>query len=244
MAKFKFKTRELFTRYPVLDKLRTDFFSWWCHHGTGFFDRSYRRIRVVSPEAAPYVNDGKPAIYAIYHGSAIGLLGLVPRRNITCLISNSRDGTMIARGVEGLGFSTARGSAGKGGVKGTLQLIDAAERDKSIAFMVDGPRGPRTEVKVGLVKLAQMTGLPILPMALSSRSAWWTKSWDRFNATSWASPKVYVFGEPLAVPQHASADEIEATRLQVEDRLRELQSSAEALWPMTDGVRSSGLFSV
>lgn len=244
MAKFKFKTRELFTRYPALDRLRTNFFVWWCNHGTTFFDRQYRRMRVIAPSAREYVVDGKPCLYAVYHGSMIGLLGLHPRRRLTILISNSRDGEIIARACHGLGFSTARGSAGRGGVKGTLELIDAARQGQSLAFMVDGPRGPRHEVKVGVVRIAQMTGLPIVPIVVSSRTAWWTRSWDRFNASSWGAPMMTIFGEPIDVPQGAGEIEIEKLRLQLEERMRELHADGENVWPLSDGKRAAGLLSV
>lgn len=241
MAKL-FKTRELFTRYPILDKLRTSFFVWWCNHGTTFFDRSYARIRVVAPEAERYVVDREePVIYALYHGCMISLLGIHPRQRLTILISNSRDGEIIARACHGLGFSTARGSAGKGGVKGTLELIDAARQGQSIAFMVDGPRGPRQEVKIGVVRIAQMTRLPIIPIGLSARSAWWPGSWDRFTATSWAAPMVTIFGEPLHISENASESELERKREELERRMRELQTRADDLWQLSDQPRGSGI---
>jgi lysophospholipid acyltransferase (LPLAT)-like uncharacterized protein len=241
----KFKLRELFTRYPALDRLRTSFFAWWCSHGPTPFDRSYRRMRVVSPEARPFlVDDKKPVIFALYHGSMIALLGIHPRKNTTILISNSRDGEMIARACHEMGFSTARGSAGKGGVKGTLELLEAARQGQSIAFMVDGPRGPRQEVKVGIVRIAQMTGLPIIPIGLSGRTAFWPGSWDRFTATSWSAPMVTIFGEPLSVSESASDYEIEKARLLLEDRMKELERSADSLWAVSDGGRGSGILSV
>jgi lysophospholipid acyltransferase (LPLAT)-like uncharacterized protein len=174
----------------------------------------------------------------------IALLGLHPRKLVTILISNSRDGEIIARGVERLGFRTARGSAGRGGVRGTLELIDAARDGQSIAFMVDGPRGPKQEVKIGIVRIAQMTGLPIVPIVCSSRTAWWTKSWDRFNASSWASPMLTVFGEPLEVPDNAGDYQLEQIRERLEKRMLELHNNAETLWEMTDGERAAGLLSV
>lgn len=247
MAKlFKFKTRELFTRYPALDRLRTNFFVWWCNYGTSFFDRTYRRIRIVSPQARPYVLDEKkPVIFALYHGCMIALLGIHPRRRTTILISNSRDGEIIARACHGLGFSTARGSAGRGGVKGTLELLEAARQEQNIAFMVDGPRGPRQEVKIGIIRIAQMTGLPIVPIALSSRSAWWPGSWDRFTASSWASPMVTMFGEPVVVPENASEYQMENCRAQLEVRMKEMQRSADELWTLSDArFRGSGILSV
>ena len=201
-------------------------------------------MRIVCPEARPYAFDGKPCIYAVYHGSMIVLLSLEPRSNITILISNSRDGEIIARGIEAQGFRTARGSAGRGGVKGTLELIDAARAGQSIAFMVDGPRGPREEVKIGIVRIAQMTGLPIVPVLNSSRTAWWTKSWDRFQGSSWGCPMLTIFGEPLEVPQKAGDFELEQLRARLERRMLELHEHADTVWEMSDGQRTAGLFSV
>lgn len=242
MAKlFKFKTRDFFTRYPVLDKFRTDFCVWWSVKGTWIWDINYRRVKVVSPEARPYLVDGKkPVIFALYHGSMIGLLGIHPRKQTTILISNSRDGEIVTRACHGWGFSTARGSAGKGGVKGTLELLDAARQGQSLAFMVDGPRGPRQEVKLGIIRIAQMTGLPILPLALSARTAWFPNSWDRFSAASWGTPMVTIFGEPFYVPESASEYEQERLRAELEVRMKEMQRTADELWAFSDGQRASG----
>jgi len=243
MAKL-FKSRELFTRYPVLDRLRTNVFVWWTINGTAFWDKNYRRIRIVSPAARPFVIDRTgPVIYALYHGCMIALLGIHPRQRTTILISNSRDGEIISRGCHGFGFSTARGSAGKGGVKGTLELLEAARQGQSLAFMVDGPRGPRQEVKLGIIRIAQMTGLPIVPIGLSARSVYHPGSWDRFTATSWASPMVTIFGEPLLVPESASELELEELRAQLEGRMKEMQVTADELWKHSDGVSAQGILS-
>jgi lysophospholipid acyltransferase (LPLAT)-like uncharacterized protein len=242
MAKFKFKTRELFTRYPVLDRLRTNFFVWWCHHGIDFVDRIYNRMRIVSREARPYVVDERPALYAIYHGSMIALLNIRPRKKTTVLISNSRDGEIIARGLHGVGLSTARGSAGRGGVKGTLELIDAARQGRNIVFMVDGPRGPRHDVKIGVIRIAQLTGLPIIPVGYSARSAWHPNSWDRFNGCSFFTGMATAFGDPIRVPENASEHEMEKLRAELEASMRELTSDAEAVWRVDGEPKRSGVF--
>jgi lysophospholipid acyltransferase (LPLAT)-like uncharacterized protein len=229
MAKL-FSTRELFYKYKWLGALRMNFFVWWCNHGTSFFDRSYRRVRLVAAGARPFVDDvKKPVIFAMYHGSMIAMLGLHPRKRVTILISNSRDGEMIARACVSLGYSFARGSSARGAVKGTLELLDAANNGQSLAFMVDGPKGPRHEIKPGVIRVAALSGLPIIPLAQAARGTWNMKSWDKFDATAWGSPMVTVFGEPLFVPSNISDEECESLRAELEDRMSQMHSSAEQM---------------
>jgi lysophospholipid acyltransferase (LPLAT)-like uncharacterized protein len=229
MAKL-FNTRELFYRYKWLGTLRMNFFVWWCNHGTAFFDRSYRRVRLVSPGAQPFVDDvTKPVIFAMYHGSMIAMLGLHPRKRVTILISNSRDGEMIARACFSLGFSSARGSSARGAVKGTLELLEAAKQGQSLAFMVDGPKGPRHEIKPGVIRVASLCGLPIIPLGQAARSSWSMKSWDKFDASSWSSPMVTMFGEPMFVPEDLSDEQCEKLRVELNERMRQMHSSAQQL---------------
>jgi lysophospholipid acyltransferase (LPLAT)-like uncharacterized protein len=240
MAKL-FRFRELLIRYPWLDWLRHRVVTLVCRYGIAFFDHNYRRIEVIAPGARPYVDDGQPVIYAVYHGCMVALLGLHPRNKVTILVSNSRDGEMIAQAARGLGFSTARGSTGQGAVKGIFELLEAAKNGQKLAMLVDGPKGPRHVVKTGVLKLAQMTGLPILPVGLSSRSAWWPDSWDRYTAASWGSPLLTVFDEPITVPQEATDEQIEELRVQLDHRMRELHEISDQVWKFSDGKRVSGL---
>ncbi len=225
------RTRELLSRYPWLDTLRMEALGWICNHGTSFFDRQYSVVRIMAPGAQTHLlSDGKPVIYALYHGCMIGVLGLKPRKKLTVLVSQSRDGEMIARGITGLGFSVARGSPAKGGVKGAREMIEAARGGQSLIFMVDGPRGPEFKVKPGIIRLAEMTGLPVLPVGLSSRTAMYMSSWDSFMASVWSTPMAYVFGEPIHVPSGAPDDLQEELRAALEIAMSQLKATAESVW--------------
>lgn len=234
MAKL-FRTRELLTKYPWLDAVRMKFLAWVCNHGTTFFDVSYRILKIFAPGCRELLEtkDRNPVIFAIYHGRMVGALGLIPRKKLTILISQSRDGEMIARGAEGLGFSVARGSSTLGAVKGALEMVDAAKRKQDLAYMVDGPRGPRFEVKVGIIRLAEMTGLPIVPFVCCGRTAFWMKSWDRFLAPWWATPLLYLYGEPLNVDPDLSEERREELRLELESRMNSLRECGDRIWPHT-----------
>jgi len=229
-----FKTRELLSKYPVLDTIRMDALEQIATGFTNFWDASYRLIRFYDPEAAEILKEGptrKPVIWSFYHGRMIGALGLKPRSRLKILMSPSRDGEMIARAGAHLGFSIARGSSKQGAVKGGLELMDAVKEGKDLVFMVDGPRGPRFEVKPGVVRMAEMTQIPIIPFVCHSRASWWIKSWDRFMASSWGSPTVYIYGKPLYVPKGASEEELNELCAELSRRMEHIRAQADGFWP-------------
>lgn len=239
----KIRLRDIFLKYPLLDGFRRSVLVGVCKTGTLFSTSTYPNTSFYPPETRPYLDnlwhengsvDGqvedqsKPAIFAIYHGRMVGLPSLRPNNNLTILISNSRDGEIIARALKEIGFSTARGSPAHGGVRGALEMKSAAKANSRLAMMVDGPRGPRYEVKPGLVRLAEITGLPIIPFVTHTRKNYWMDSWDNFMAPWWCTPMVHIYGHPIDIPKGISEEESLAftnllqTRM---DKMRELAAS-------------------
>lgn len=230
-----FSTRQLFLRYPALDKLRMDFLGWVCHYGSSFFGNSYRWFTLISPEAKRLLEDEKrQVLIALYHGRMVGTLDLRPRDRMTILISESRDGEMIARGCLGMGFSVARGSPAKGAVKGARAMLSAADEGNNLVFMVDGPRGPLWSIKPSLLRLAAVSGLPIVPWVTAGRSQIGLATWDFFLAPLWSTPMLSILGDPLQVPPEASDDELELLRLQLEERMNRMRQSADGVWALVD----------
>lgn len=240
----RFRLRDLFNKYPLLDRLRRSVLVAICNQGSEFFTSTYR-IHAVYPEISrDYIkniwsegtdeNDPRiavpPAIFAIYHGRMSGLCGLRPRQKLTILISHSRDGEMIARAAHAMGFSTARGSSAHGGVKGALEMVSASKANRRLAFTVDGPRGPVYEVKEGIVRLAELTRLPIIPFVCHARQAYWMESWDNFMAPWWGTPMLYLFGEPLSVPQGIEKDQLNALISELEQRMDKLRALGAAFY--------------
>jgi lysophospholipid acyltransferase (LPLAT)-like uncharacterized protein len=94
-----------------------------------------------------------------------------------------------------------------------------AEQGRSLTITPDGPRGPREVVKPGLVRLASLTGLPVLPVASASRRPWVLRSWDGFRvprpfARVWIS-----YGEPVYVPAGLDEAGVESWRQLLEEAL-------------------------
>lgn len=228
----KFRVRNLLGKVPFLDGLRLSTLSSVCTYGIKFFEASYPTIKIYSPGASELLSQGKPVILAVYHGRMIGLLkAFKDRSKLSILISVSRDGEIITRALTALGFGPIpRGSQKQGAVKGGIQMVKAAQSGQSLAVLVDGPRGPIYEVKIGIIKMAQMTGLPIVPFATASQRTMTMWGWDKFMATHWGSPILHVYGDPIVVPDDTTDEALDELRVQLEEAMNLLRDSADQYW--------------
>ena len=139
------------------------------------------RIRVENgAESSAAHAAGRRVIYALWHGELLPLLWHHRDRGIAVVISEHRDGEIIARIAERLGYTTVRGSSSRGGSRALIGLMRAIEAGRDGAVTPDGPRGPAHVFAPGAAIAAQRTGASILPVRASATRAWRLKSWDRF----------------------------------------------------------------
>ena len=98
------------------------------------------------------------------------------------LVSLSEDGEMISSIAQRFGMNPIRGSSSRGGARALLELIAIARNsDKDILITADGPKGPLRQVKPGLVKLAEKSGAPVVPVCWRASRCWvLRRSWDQF----------------------------------------------------------------
>lgn len=121
-----------------------------------------------------------PVIYVLWHGQLLPLLYTHRKRDIAVMISEHRDGEIIARVAKSLGFRTVRGSTFKGAARALLGACREIEDGADVAVTVDGPRGPAHVVAPGSLVISQRTGAPMIPVVASASRAWRFSSWDRF----------------------------------------------------------------
>jgi lysophospholipid acyltransferase (LPLAT)-like uncharacterized protein len=134
-------------------------------------------------------------ILAFWHSHLLMMLHSRYRRPISVLISQSRDGEIIARVFDFYGVESSRGSSTRGGTAALRDLIRAARGGKNIVFTPDGPKGPARVAKEGVVVAAQATGLPIVPIAFAAKkksccargTAWSSRCRSRGRCSSTAS---------------------------------------------------------
>lgn len=170
------------------------------------------------------------AIYAIWHANQYVYLAEEhnTRPDFTLLISPSNDGDMIAKVCHQMNFSLIRGSTKRQGVLALRDMIKALKRGSSVAFTIDGPKGPVKIVKEGLIRLAQMAKVPIIPTMPATKHKFTFNSWDKYEVPMWFSPSVAIYGEPIFVPKDATNDDLENYRVIIEKKLLEMKTLAEA----------------
>ena len=139
------------------------------------------RVRTVNGEQLDEARrSGQRVLFTLWHGELLPLLWHQRGRGVAVVISEHRDGEIIARIAESLGYRTVRGSSSRGASRALLGLTRAIEEGTDGAITPDGPRGPAHVFASGAAVAAQRTGVPIVPIRASASRAWRLKSWDRF----------------------------------------------------------------
>jgi lysophospholipid acyltransferase (LPLAT)-like uncharacterized protein len=122
----------------------------------------------------------KPFVFSLWHGHLLPLLWHHKGQRVSILISEHRDGELIARTAQWLGYGLVRGSTTRGGERALLALVRELESGREVAITPDGPRGPARTFAPGALVAAQRSQSAILPVAAAADRAWRLSSWDRF----------------------------------------------------------------
>src|SRR3954470_4286208 len=171
-----------------------------------------------------------PTIFCVWHNRLALCLKIYygfgrtrnPTAGMAAMVSASKDGAFLAAILERFKVQPVRGSSSRRGPQALRELTTWAERGYDLAITPDGPRGPCYVVQEGIISLAQLTGLPILPASYYLTLKYRPKSWDRFQIPlPFAKCEVRV-GRPIQVPREATEEERERLRVLLEKTLKEL----------------------
>jgi lysophospholipid acyltransferase (LPLAT)-like uncharacterized protein len=192
------------------------------------------RLTEVGVDALqPRWAEGRPLIYAVWHGRILMIPWLTARlrrtrgaRAVRVLASRSRDGELVARWVTRFGLSVVRGSSSRGGAEALRSLAASVRAGQDVAVVPDGPLGPPERVQAGIVVLAAATGAPIVPLAFAARPARRLASWDRFLVPLPFARAAVVFGAAATVSRDVDR---ETARVHVERALHDVTELADRL---------------
>lgn len=113
--------------------------------------------------------NGRNYIVAFWHGHLLMMIYAAFSRPIHALISQHRDGELIARTMARFGARAVRGSSTRGGSSALKAMIRLAKQRAILAITPDGPKGPRHRVQQGVIGAAQAAGVPIVPIAFVAK---------------------------------------------------------------------------
>ena len=195
---------------------------------------SYRYEPVIGSENIQPFLDGKASCAPAYwHGHHVLCSALVRRwirRGFRAcfLISGSVDGEVPERIARAWGAEVIRGSANESGALALRDQHVMMKRGFSIVTTADGPRGPQHEIKAGVMVMARVGGIPILPVACAAENAWYLDRWDDFMIPKPFSRVVMAIGEPYTIPRGTPLDQLEPHRLNVQQAVMSLMEDCEA----------------
>ncbi len=169
----------------------------------------------------------KPVIYSFWHRAVFPAAWVWRQRKIAVMVSRSFDGEYIARIIQRLGFGAVRGSSSRGATGALLGMKNVLEQGESVAFTIDGPRGPKYVAKPGPVLLSKITGLPMAAFYVALSDLWVLKTWDSFMIPKPFSRALVRLGRKTVVPGDADDAQMSGYHAQLQAALERVTRFAE-----------------
>jgi hypothetical protein len=186
------------------------------------------RLSVSFEEGAQQSLKDRPLIASFWHSCIIPSAYIFRGLGIRVITSASYDGEYIARIIQKLGFVAVRGSSSRNAVSAMLGLRRALDEGWTVAFTLDGPRGPRHKVKPGPVALGRASGLALTTFHAAVDKAWVLNSWDRLMIPRPFSRVLVRVGKLIQVPADASEQGLERCTTELQATLDRVCEFSEA----------------
>jgi lysophospholipid acyltransferase (LPLAT)-like uncharacterized protein len=184
------------------------------------------RVETVNEERwRPLYQARRPHVFLLWHEVLLPLLWQHRRQSIAIVVSEARDGQYLADFAATLGYRAVRGSSTRGAARALLGAVRELEAGYSVAFTPDGPRGPRRELKPGVVAAAQRGRGVVVPLHAEADRAWRLGSWDRFMVPRPGARVRIRYGRPFEVGP--GEDGLAAGLAEAEARLGEIAGAPE-----------------
>ena len=172
------------------------------------------------PPSPPDATYEKPVIYSFWHRAVFASAWLWRKTGIAVMVSRSFDGEYIARTIEKLGFIAVRGSSRRSGATALLGLKSQLERGATVAFTIDGPRGPKYLAKPGPVLLSRASALPMAAFYVALSDAWVLNTWDALMIPKPFSKALVRVSAKIRIPTEAGDTQLDARMAEFHGQLQ------------------------
>jgi len=186
------------------------------------------RVSVSCEEGAQQTLGERPLIVSFWHSCMIPATYVCRNLGVRVMSSNSYDGEYMGRIIHKFGFVAVKGSSSRNAVRALLGLRRALEDGWTVAFTLDGPRGPRRKVKPGPAALARSSDVPLSMFHAAVDKAWVLHTWDRLMIPVPFSRVLLRFGKLIPVPHDASDEDLERYTVELQAALDRVCEFAEA----------------
>ena len=179
------------------------------------------RVRFIGRE---YIDDltgkGKPFVLVFWHGDMLMGWYFHRNRSYSSLVSMSRDGDVLSEILRQWNYFVVRGSSSKGGKDARMQMEELIRAGKVLVVTPDGPRGPRYEMKMGAVRIAQKTGVPLVSVAFKVKHAYYLKSWDKFTVPLPFTKIIVQYRAPEMIEPELEGDALDEYRDELQKKMK------------------------
>jgi len=185
------------------------------------------RFRAAETGGPRHVAGTQGYVLATWHQNLFAGILAQSARPHCVIVSRSGDGDPVTYLCQRLGHQVVRGSSrrgtrDKGGKQAKDEMIEVLRSGVPGAVTVDGPSGPAHQVKPGIIEMARLSGVPIVPYLTMPRRYWSFPSWDAFRLPKPFTRIDVCYGAPIAVGA-------ELTPAEFEGHLQSLAESLQAL---------------
>ena len=142
------------------------------------FIRLYRRL--LRWEIVNRNPDDQLCIYFAWHRNILYLTMHRIGSGIAVMVSDSKDGELIAGPFRQLGYNPVRGSTSNNATRALREMVQMAKKPQ-LAISPDGPRGPVESIQPGVFEIALLAKIPIIAAGVSVKREWCLNSWDGFR---------------------------------------------------------------
>ena len=199
------------------------------------------RWEVERAEQVTDIIDGRKGVIALVWHSRFMMLTSAWKKQYQLpyvLISRSREGNIVAHASHFLGLKTIRGSTrkaakgkivakAKGGAKASIDIVTALENNGCIVVTPDGPRGPRQRLGDGPLRLAKLTGVPLMPCTFAIKNRKVFNTWDQLVLPLPFGKGKIIWGTPVTIKNTADDRDIEHIRQRIESEMNIFLADAD-----------------
>tara|TARA_B100001093_G_C26680253_1_gene950094 strand:+ start:344 stop:1009 length:666 start_codon:yes stop_codon:yes gene_type:complete len=147
-------------------------------------------------------------------------------KNFYMLISGHSDGQIISKAVSYFGIKTIVGSSFNNKISSYKNIVNAIKSENIVGITPDGPRGPNKKVKSGVISLARLAKVPIIPLTFGAKLNKKINSWDKFLFIFPFNKFIAIWGNPIFCE---NKKEIEKNKDDLEKELNRISKLADNL---------------
>ncbi len=180
-------------------------------------------------EVDKLITSNQNFVLAFWHGTMLIPWYLHRNLNFSALVSQSKDGSLLANSLVKWGYKVERGSSHKGGKEALNTLLENSKNNFSVSITPDGPTGPPRVMKAGAVITAQRSSIPLVLCGVAYKKKYIFSSWDKFEIPKFFSKVVVKYSNPIFIKSELSRDETSKIITECDVLLNQLQKDAEEI---------------